>query len=175
MGVPAAHRAAIAIGSNLGDRAAHVAGAVLALAALPETVVLCRSEAIVTAPIGLPGGADPGGPYLNAAALLRTTVTPRELLSRLHAIERAAGRDRAAENGRWGPRTLDLDLLLYDGLVVDEPGLRIPHPRMHQRAFVLEPLAQIAPEFVVPTLGRTVSALLAALRERESRPARRPR
>ncbi|MBX3406319.1 MAG: 2-amino-4-hydroxy-6-hydroxymethyldihydropteridine diphosphokinase [Phycisphaeraceae bacterium] len=173
--MPAAHRAAIAIGSNLGDRAAHIAGAVAALAALPGTVILCRSEAIVTAPVGLPGGADPGGPYLNAAALLRTTLTPRELLSRLHAIERAAGRDRAAEIGRWGPRTLDLDLLLYDGQVIDEPGLRIPHPRMHERAFVLEPLAQIAPEFVVPTLGRTVAALLAALREREPRPARRPR
>lgn len=163
LGVPVARRAAIAIGSNLGDRAAHVAGAFVALASIPGTVVLRRSEAIVTAPVGLPGGADPGGPYLNAAALIRTTIVPRELLSLLHAIERGAGRDRAAESARWGPRTLDLDLLLYEDRVIDEPGLTVPHPRMHERRFVLEPLAQIAPDWVVPTFGLTVADLLRAL------------
>lgn len=171
----AARRAAIAIGSNLGDRAAHVAGALVALAALPGTMVERRSEAVVTAPVGLPDGPDPGGPYLNAAAVIRTTLGPRDLLALLHAIERAAGRDRAAEHGRWGPRTLDLDLLLYDELVIDEPGLRLPHPRMHERAFVLGPLAEVAPGWIVPTLGRTVAELLGALRDRAARFAGPPR
>lgn len=153
-------RAAIALGSNLGDRAAHLALAMAAIAGLPRTVLVARSEAIPTEPVGLPGGADPGGPYLNAAAVVRTRLSPRELLIGLQRIERAAGRDRASDAARWGPRTLDLDLLLYEQFVIDEPGLTIPHPRMHERRFVLEPLAQVAPGWVVPTLNRSIAALL---------------
>lgn len=153
-------RAAIALGSNLGDRAAHLAHACAEIAALPRTTLVARSEAIRTEPVGLPGGAHPGGPYLNAAAVVRTRLSPRELLAGLQRIERARGRDRAADSARWGPRTLDLDLLLYEERVIDEPGLTIPHPRMHERRFVLEPLAQVAPGWLVPTHAATVAELL---------------
>ena len=109
-----------------------------------------------------PVGGVPQGLYLNAAATLRTGLSPRELLDGLLAIERAHGRDRLTE-ARWGPRTLDLDLILYGDLIINEPGLVLPHPRMHERSFVLEPLAEIAPGWVVPGRGRTVSDLLAGL------------
>lgn len=154
------HRAAIALGSNLGDRAAHLALAMAAIAGLPRTALVARSEAIRTEPVGLPGGADPGGPYLNAAAVVRTRLSPRELLFGLQRIELAQGRDRAADSARWGPRTLDLDLLLYEDRIIEEPGLTVPHPRLHERRFVLEPLAQVAPRWVVPTHAATVAELL---------------
>jgi 2-amino-4-hydroxy-6-hydroxymethyldihydropteridine diphosphokinase len=102
------------------------------------------------------------GPYLNAAALLETALGARALLDALLAIERARGRDRAGA-ARWGPRTLDLDLLLYGDRIIDEPGLTVPHPRMHERLFVLRPLALIAPEMIVPTCRLSVGALLSRL------------
>lgn len=117
------------------------------------------SEFIETAPVG---GVDQGA-YLNAAALLRTSLLPRELLDALHGIEREQGRDRSKER-RWGPRTLDLDLLTYGDMIVCEAGLTVPHPRLHERGFVLEPLAAVAPELVVPGLGKVVD-LLTKLRE----------
>ena len=100
--------------------------------------------------------------FVNAAALLETTLAPRALLDALLAIERAHGRERAADGTRWGPRTLDLDLLLHGDLVIDEPGLVVPHPQLHARAFVLVPLAEVAPDAVVPGRGR-VAALLGAV------------
>lgn len=151
--------AAVALGSNLGDRAALIQAARQALAAIPGTAIVAHADPIETPPFG----PVPQGPYLNAATLLRTTLSPRELLAALHAIEREHGRDRAGEV-RWGPRTLDLDLLLYAEAIIDEPGLQVPHPRMHERLFVLEPLATIAPELCVPTLNANVATLLARLR-----------
>lgn len=154
----ACHRAAIGLGSNLGDRHAHLAAAFDALAAAPATHLLARSSVRETAPVG----PIAQGPFLNAVALIETSLPPRELLSRLHAIERSRGRDRAREQ-RWGPRTLDLDILLYDNLILDQPGLTIPHPRLHERRFVLEPLAEVWPDAIVPPLRRSVADLLAAL------------
>ena len=159
------HRAAIALGSNIdssdASRADHLHAALEALNDPPRTVVIAHSDFIPTAPVG----PIPQGPYLNAAAILETSLAPMALLARLLEIEHTRGRDRARE-GRWGPRTLDLDLLLYDDLVLEQPGLTIPHPRLADRGFVLIPLAQIAPDWVVPGAragGRTVARLLAAL------------
>jgi 2-amino-4-hydroxy-6-hydroxymethyldihydropteridine diphosphokinase len=98
-------------------------------------------------------------PFLNGAVAIETTLGPRELLDLLLEIERSLGRVRVE---RWGPRTVDLDLLVYGSETVDEPGLRVPHPRLHERRFALEPLAELAPELVVPGRG-PVSELLAAL------------
>lgn len=151
---------AIGLGSNLGDRAAHIRAALDALAALPGTTVIAVSSVIETDPVG----PIPQGPYLNAAAIIQTTLAPVALLNHIHAIERARGRNRAAEQ-RWGPRTLDLDILLFGESTVQEPGLTIPHPRLHERLFVLIPLAQIAPDMPIPGSQRTVAGALAQLRE----------
>lgn len=148
----------IALGSNLasglGDRRSHIEAAFGAIGRLEGTRLSARSAVIETDPVGPPGQSR----YLNAAAGVVTTLAPRELLDLLIGIERSRGRDRSREQ-RWGPRTLDLDLLLYGDLIIREPGLVVPHPRLHERTFVLEPLSQIAPEVVVPGLGRTVSEL----------------
>ncbi len=157
-------RAAVALGSNLdsalGDRSAHLEAAFAALAALPETSLLARSRAYETAPVGPPGQ----GPYLNAAAILATRLPARDLLEEMLKIEATRGRNRATEQ-RWGPRTLDLDLIVYGDAQIDEPGLTVPHPRLAEREFVLEPLAEIAPDLIVPGRG-TVAQLLAAVRDR---------
>lgn len=134
--------------------------AITALASLPKSKMVARSRVHETAAVGKPG-QEAGGPYLNAVALVKTKLPPRTLLEHLHRIERGEGRDRASETARWLPRTLDLDLLLYDDVVIDEPGLTIPHPRMHMRRFVLVPLAEVAPAWEVPGIGRTVADLLA--------------
>jgi 2-amino-4-hydroxy-6-hydroxymethyldihydropteridine diphosphokinase len=144
----------VALGSNLGDRRGLLASALGALAALDGVEVVAVSDFVETAPQGPPGQ----GPYLNAAAALRCEIEPRRLLNTMLAIEAAHGRDRASEQ-RWGPRPLDLDLLLYGDLVIDEPEFVVPHPRLHERPFVLVPLAQIAPEAVHPVLGLTMQSL----------------
>lgn len=150
-------RAAIAFGSNLGDRAHHISAAVAALRATPGVHVDAVSRLIETAPVGPVSQ----GPFLNAAATLRTTLSPEALLARLMEIERAQGRDRSAGE-RWGPRTLDLDLLLYGRARLHSATLTLPHPRLHERRFVLQPLSEIAPTWQVP--GRaSVLQLLAAL------------
>lgn len=143
----------IALGSNLGDPAAQIRRALRALAALPDTR-LVRWSSLYRNP---PAGYHDQPEFINAVARIETRLAPRDLLEELLAIERAHGRVRDFPNA---PRTLDLDILLYGEQTVREPGLTIPHPRMLERAFVLLPLAEIAPETVVPGSGR--SADLAA-------------
>lgn len=150
--------AAIALGSNLGDRLAHLDAALTALARTPGLRLRRVSTVLQTEPVG----PVPQGPYLNAVALAECSLEPEDLLAAMMAIERSRGRDRAAEP-RWGPRTIDLDLLLLGDRVIDAPGLTLPHPRLHERAFVLVPLAEVAPTMEVPTLGWSVAALLADL------------
>ena len=142
-------RAFVALGSNLGDRAAQLVGARAALDASETTRVVAASRIWETDPVG-PSGQ---GPYLNAVVALDARMEPRALLERLLEIEREAGRDRGAEPVRWGPRVLDLDLLLFGALRLEEPGLTIPHPRLHERSFVLEPLCEIAADLVHPSTG----------------------
>jgi 2-amino-4-hydroxy-6-hydroxymethyldihydropteridine diphosphokinase len=159
-----AERAAayVALGSNLGNRGAHLAGAVEALRALPGVEVTALSPVYETDPVGGP----PQGAYLNAVVALRTELAPEVLLARLLEIESRAGRERGAE--RDAPRSLDLDLLLYADEKIDAPGLAVPHPRLHERAFVLEPLARLAPELVHPVLGVSVAELAARVRDAEA-------
>lgn len=154
-------RAAIALGSNLGDRAATIRDALAKIAEIPGVRVLASSTPVETAPFGPVAQ----GPFLNAACVIETSQPARALLQSLHLIEHQFGRDRSQEV-RWGPRTLDLDLLLYGGEIIHEPGLVVPHPGLHERLFVLEPLASIAPEITVPTHQATVVQLLARLRSR---------
>lgn len=148
----------VSIGSNLGDRDAHLALALRRLAALPESELVAVSPVFETEPVGPP----PQGPFLNAAVRLRTALPPRALLDALLAIEAEAGRTRGVRNAA---RTLDLDLLLYGGAVIDESGLHVPHPRLAERPFVLEPLAALAPALVHPTLGTSIAELAARVRD----------
>ena len=150
-------RAWIALGSNVGDRRANLERALAGLARTPSTRVVRSSSWIETDPVGGPAGQ---GPYLNGVAELETELGPRELLERLLALEREAGRVRTVEGA---PRTLDLDLLLHGESRIDEPGLIVPHPRMEQRIFVLAPLAELAPDLVLPHCGRTVAERLREL------------
>ncbi|MHC4415438.1 MAG: 2-amino-4-hydroxy-6-hydroxymethyldihydropteridine diphosphokinase [Planctomycetota bacterium] len=144
----------IALGSNIGDRRRAIESALAALAALDGVEVVAVSSLMETMPEGPPGQ----GRYLNAAAILRSDLEPRALLEAMLSIEADHGRDRRAEQ-RWGPRRLDLDLLMYDDRIIDEPGLTVPHPRMHARTFVLEPLVEIAAAAVHPGLGVTIECL----------------
>jgi 2-amino-4-hydroxy-6-hydroxymethyldihydropteridine diphosphokinase len=145
-------RAWIAVGTNLGDRWARLALAARALRAVPDVAVARASRVYDTAPVGPPQPR-----YLNAVLEVETGRTARALLGVLQAAERAAGRTRHVH---WGPRTLDLDLLLFGGLVTRELGLTIPHPEMVRRRFVLAPLADLVPDIVVPGTGRAVRRLL---------------
>ena len=140
----------VGLGSNLGDREATIRAAIAALAG-----VVAVSELRETDPVGVT--EQPA--FLNGAVALETELSARELLESLLAVERELGRERRE---RWGPRTIDLDLLLYGIETVDEPGLTVPHPRLHERRFALEPLAELDPELVVPGRGR-VRDLLAEL------------
>ncbi len=145
-------RAVIGLGANLGDPAAQLHAAIAALGRLPETHVLAVSSFYRTAPVGYLAQPE----FVNAAATVETTLAPRALLAALQAIEAAAGRERRFKDA---PRTLDLDVLLYDDRVTDEPGLTIPHPRLHERAFALAPLVEIEPDAVVPGQGRAAELL----------------
>lgn len=144
----------VGLGANLGDARAALRSALSALAKVPDTMLLRSSSVWRSAPI------DSSGPdYLNAVAELRTTLAPLELLHRLQAIELEHGRERPYRNA---PRTLDLDLLLHGDITLETPELTLPHPRAHERAFVLAPLAELGPERDIPGRGR-VSELLAAV------------
>lgn len=143
-------KAYVALGANLGDREATVRRAAAMLG--PHRLSTIRETE--------PWGYADQPRFLNAVAEVETDLPPRELLDRLHEIERELGRTR--EGPRYGPRTIDLDLLVYGDEVVDEPGLRVPHPRLAERAFVLEPLYELDAELVVPGRGR-VADLVAGL------------
>ncbi|MFZ1326443.1 MAG: 2-amino-4-hydroxy-6-hydroxymethyldihydropteridine diphosphokinase [Candidatus Contendobacter sp.] len=144
--MPAA-RAYIGIGSNLDDPVQQVQRAFQALRTLPVSRLSAQSPLYRSAPVGGP----PDQPdYINAVAVLDTTLLPAPLLAALQQLEQAQGRTRAV---RWGPRTLDLDLLLYDALVSEAPNLTLPHPRLQERAFVLQPLYDLAPQLIIPGQG----------------------
>ena len=143
-------RAFVGLGANLGDREATIRHAA-ALIGARRLSTIRETE---------PWGLEEQPRFLNAAAELETDLGPRALLDRLLEVERALGRTR--DGPRWGPRTIDLDLLLYGDQRLDEPGLTVPHPRLHERRFALEPLAELEPALVVPGRG-FVSVLLAGL------------
>jgi 2-amino-4-hydroxy-6-hydroxymethyldihydropteridine diphosphokinase len=149
-------RAYVGLGSNLGDRERMLWGAIHMLAFNAEVDVVAVSSIRETDPVGF----DDQPRFLNAAVALETELEPRPLLELLLSIERELGRTR--EGPRFGPRTIDLDLLLYGDGVVDEQGLTVPHPRLHERRFVLEPLAELDPDLTVPEKG-SVQALLAGV------------
>lgn len=153
--MPDSSAAYVALGSNLDDPEAQVEHGFAALAALPQTELRARSRSYRTRPWGVPDQPD----FINAAARLETALSPHQLLDALLAIESDAGRVRGV---RYGPRTLDLDLLLYGDFELRDAGLTIPHPRLHERAFVLLPLADIAPDLEIPGQGR-VADLLASV------------
>jgi len=148
----------VGLGANLGDAAATVREAMRALDVLPQTRLLRASRLYRSRAWGVETQPD----FINAVAMLESRLPARTLLDELLAIERAHGRERAAEV-RWGPRTLDLDLLLHGDSIIDEPGLRVPHPHLHERAFALLPLVEVAPDAVIPGLGlaRDIAAVMA--------------
>ncbi len=151
------HDVAIALGSNMGDSKKFLDDAVEKVGQLPDTKVNKVATYITTKPYG---GVEQDD-FINSAMTIRTMLTPTELLDRLHDIEREAGRERIIH---WGPRTLDLDILLYDDLVMDTEDLTIPHIEMHLRDFVLKPLAEIAPWLRPPVYGKTVTQMLSELK-----------
>lgn len=140
-------RAAFSLGSNLGDRLAHLRGAVAAIEAEPGVAVVAVSAVVETEPVGGPDQPD----FLNAVLVVDTTLEPEQLLRLAHRAERAAGRTRDV---RWGARTLDVDLLAVGDLVRGSEQLQLPHPRAHTRSFVLTPWAQVDPDFRLPGRGQ---------------------
>ena len=150
-------RAYVGVGANLGDREGTIRAALADLDALPEVAGVAVSTLLETDPVGYLDQP----PFLNGAAALETELAPRELLGALLEVERELGRVRG-DGPRYGPRPIDLDLLLHGDLVLDEPGLVVPHPRLHERLFALEPLAELEPALVVPGRG-AVKDLIARL------------
>lgn len=146
----------IAIGSNLGDRIANVKKAVLRAADEVKATLVFMSSFYETEPWGI----KEQGPFVNAVMGVETDLPPAALLAHLKSVEAGMGRQEAE---RWGPRVIDLDIIFYDGLVMDEKGLTIPHPSAHERAFVMVPLAEIAPDFIHPVIGRSAAEIAKSL------------
>jgi 2-amino-4-hydroxy-6-hydroxymethyldihydropteridine diphosphokinase len=154
---PGGGRVFLALGANLGDRETNLRQALELLSercTVTAVSSLYRSDAVV------PEGEPPGPEYLNAVVEVTTQLTPVELLRFVKEVERRIGRTQAK---RWAPRLIDIDIVLYGGEMIDTPGLTVPHPRMADRAFVLAPLAELAPEVVHPQLGSTVEELAAGI------------
>ncbi len=150
-------RMVLGLGSNLGDRAASITRAAGALAAAPGVRVLATAPLYETPPFGGP----PQGDYLNGAVLVRSSLSPREVLALSLAVERDLGRIRP-DPVRWGPRTIDIDLLWVEGAVIEEPGLVVPHPGLAERPFAVRPLVDVAPDALDPRSGRRYADLAAA-------------
>lgn len=151
----------VALGSNLGDREKAFVGALEAIGTDPDLRLLCASRVFETPPVGPPGQ----GAYLNAVVELHVAIEPIDLLKRLHRIECAMGRDRSQETVRWGPRSLDLDILFFGERRFESSELVIPHPRSHERNFVMVPMAEITPEFLHPTLEKTMAEIARSMVE----------
>ena len=151
----------LGVGSNVGDRLASIQLAARELGKLPSTRVLRTSELIETEPVGM---VDKGR-FLNGVFEVETTLAPSDLLAGMLAIEAAAGRLPPGQRIKWGPRTLDLDILFYDDLVMKTEGLTIPHPFMHTRWFVLKPLAELIPHKQHPVLNVDIATLLGKLEQ----------
>jgi len=153
-------RAYIGLGSNVGEREENLVRAISLLDSSPGIRVLRRASLYETEPVGVE--AQPW--FFNTVVEVEAELAPGELLRRMKEIEKALGRE---DRGRWGPREIDLDLLLYGDLVMEEDGLVLPHPELHHRRFVLEPLCELAPELIHPRLGQPLRELLAGLDERK--------
>jgi len=151
----------LALGSNQGDRRDFLEQGRAALESVTDIEVVASSPLYVTEPVGGPSGQDS---YYNAVLKVETALEPRLLLNVCQDIERKSGRVRSE---RWGSRTLDIDILFYEEIILNDPGLQIPHPRLHLRRFVLAPLNDIAPEFIHPLLAKSVRDLLNELPEGE--------
>jgi 2-amino-4-hydroxy-6-hydroxymethyldihydropteridine diphosphokinase len=161
-----AHRAFIGIGTNLGDKAANYREAITRVAGLPETRVLRQSSVYETDPVG---EADLMGPFFNGAVEIETKLPADLLMRRLLGIERTMGRKRVpgrkpTRRARYKPRVIDLDLLFFDKETRGTPALTLPHPRLHERRFVLAPMAELAPALIHPKLNVTISDFLANLK-----------
>lgn len=158
-------RVFIGIGSNEGDRLTMISQAIRSLSSTRGVRLVQMATIRETDPVGGP----PQDHYLNTVIEIETALEPPALLRTLQGIEHALGRRRQVE--RWGPRPIDLDLLLYDDRVLRDPSLTVPHPRMHERRFVLEPLAELAPAFVHPVIKRDIAVLLHELPAAHDAPA----
>ncbi len=152
----------LGLGSNLGDRAENLAAARRSLERMRNTKLLRNAPTYETPPVGGPAGQ---GSFLNTVSLVETELTPQEFLKEIHKAERAIGRIREKEAERWGPRVIDIDILLWDGGRIEEENLTVPHPRLAERLFALLPLADLDKDLKHPGLNRTIGELLTTLTE----------